>query len=118
MGLTYYFQKAFMNLLASLPFAALYKVSDVLFYFLFHVFKYRRQLVMSNLENAFPDKSEKERETIAKEFYQNLCDSIFETVVDAAFVAYSTGKTTAPTAGGISENTECAEKLKSIGIDG
>jgi KDO2-lipid IV(A) lauroyltransferase len=80
MGLGYYFQKGLMNAVASLSFGALYKISDFLFFLLYHVFKYRRQLVMSNLEHAFPNKSAAEREAIAIEFYKNLCDSIFETI--------------------------------------
>ena len=80
MGLGYYIQKALMNAVASLPFSVLYRISDLLYVMLYRVFKYRKKLVMSNLEHAFPTKTAEEREAICKEFYSNLCDSIFETV--------------------------------------
>ena len=46
----------------------------------YHLLKYRRKVVFTNLKNAFPNKSEDEIEKIAKEFYGFLCDFIVESV--------------------------------------
>lgn len=35
---------------------------------------------MENLASAFPEKSDKEREVIARKFYRNLADSFVETI--------------------------------------
>jgi Kdo2-lipid IVA lauroyltransferase/acyltransferase len=64
---------------ASLPFGALYIVSD----FLYHVLRlsgYRRKVVVANLRNSFPEKSESEIQSIANNYYRYLCDLILETL--------------------------------------
>lgn len=71
---------AFFWLLSLLPFAILYKIADVVFFFVFHVFKYRRKLVVRNLKNSFPEKNNIEIKHIEKEFYAHLCDYFFETI--------------------------------------
>ncbi|MFT5512791.1 MAG: KDO2-lipid IV(A) lauroyltransferase [Bacteroidia bacterium] len=66
--------------LSWLPFGVLYIVSDVLSFTLFHIIGYRKKVVLTNLTNSFPDKSEKEINKIAKNFYKNLGDLIVESV--------------------------------------
>lgn len=46
----------------------------------YYVFRYRRDVVAQNLANAFPEKSESERASIARQFYKNLCDYPAETL--------------------------------------
>ena len=41
---------------------------------------YRKKVVIENLKRSFPEKSEKEIDTITKQFYLHFCDVIFETV--------------------------------------
>ena len=53
-------------------------MSDGIYGLVFYVLKYRRDVVMDNLLIAFPDKTEKERKTIAKKFYLNLIDMFIE----------------------------------------
>lgn len=67
-------------LIAALPLFILYGLSYVLAFFLYHVIRYRRKVVHTNLMNAFPEKSQRERNKIAKDFYLNLADIIHETV--------------------------------------
>ncbi|MDO1450298.1 lysophospholipid acyltransferase family protein [Rhodocytophaga aerolata] len=66
--------------ISRLPFRVLYALSDCLFFVLYYVLKYRREVVKRNLVNAFPEKSTEEIGLIAKEFYRNLTDVIVETV--------------------------------------
>lgn len=46
----------------------------------YHVIGYRKEVVMDNLRNSFPGKSEAEIVQITKQFYSHFCDVIFETV--------------------------------------
>ncbi len=70
----------FLRLIACLPFSALYCISDILYFFMYHIKGYRKQVVRENLRNSFPEKDEKERLTIEKRFYRHLCDVIVETI--------------------------------------
>lgn len=46
---------------------------------MYHVIGYRRKVVMQNLRNSFPDKSEMELKKLEKKFYHYLCDLFLET---------------------------------------
>ena len=70
----------FINLLALLPFWALYLLSDVLFVVLYYVVRYRKDVVYENLRNAFPEKSEAERRRIARDFFRFLPDLMVEAI--------------------------------------
>lgn len=63
-----------------LPFPILYLFSDTLFLLIFHVIGYRKKVVLENLNNSFPELSEKERYAICKKFYKHLCDLIVESI--------------------------------------
>ena len=67
-------------LLSILPMRILYIKSTGLFILAYYIFGYRRKVVNSNLLLVFPDKTQKERDLIAKEFFEHLCDLIFETI--------------------------------------
>lgn len=78
--LIYYLTYAGMWLLASLPFRALYVLSDGLCFILHYVVRYRRRMVRTNLSRSFPEKSEQELRKIEREFYHYLCDYFVEEV--------------------------------------
>lgn len=69
-----------LKLLSYLPLNVLYILSDGLFLILFHVTKYRRNVVAENLKNAFPEKDITERNQITLQYYRYLCDLIIESV--------------------------------------
>ncbi|PKQ68214.1 lipid A biosynthesis acyltransferase [Labilibaculum manganireducens] len=69
-----------VRLISYLPSSILYFFSDILFLFVYHIFRYRRKVVTSNLKNSFPEKSEKEIQAIRKEFYCHFCDTFIETI--------------------------------------
>ncbi len=70
----------FCWLLAFLPLRCLYLLSDFLYLIVCHVARYRYAVIMENLRNSFPEKTEKERKKIARRFYQFLCDMFIETI--------------------------------------
>lgn len=63
-----------------LPLPALYRLSDFFFILVYYVFRYRYQVVRSNLLNSFPEKSDAEINLLVKQFYSNLCDYVVETI--------------------------------------
>lgn len=70
----------FLKVLARLPLSILYLFSDFLFVIAFYLVKYRRKLVVRNLQKSFPEKSAQEIKVIERKFYHNLCDYVFETL--------------------------------------
>ena len=76
----FYIVFAFCWLLALLSMKILYLMSDLMFVFSYYLFSYRKRVVMQNLRNAFPHKTETELKTLAKKFYRHFYDIIFETL--------------------------------------
>jgi KDO2-lipid IV(A) lauroyltransferase len=69
-----------LTLFALLPFPLLYLFSDFLHFLFYRLFPYRLKVVANNLQNAFPNKTQSERDLIAKAFYYNLFDVSLETL--------------------------------------
>ncbi len=67
-------------LFSLLPFRVFYIFSDIMYFFIYYIIRYRRKVVKTNLANAFPEKTEKERKKIEKQFFKHLCDLIVETI--------------------------------------
>ena len=76
----YYIVYPLLYLFSLLPFFILYGISDFIAFLLHSVFKYRRDVVSSNLKIAFPKKSEEERNKIARKFYQYFTDTFIESI--------------------------------------
>jgi len=77
--ITYYLLYGFTYLLSLLPFWLLYLLSDGLFILVYHISRYRRKVVWKNLSSSFPEKDEKERRKIERQFYHWFCDFFLET---------------------------------------
>ncbi len=76
-------QKAFISLIfiiSLLHFWFLYLISDGLYYILYYIIGYRKNIVFQNLANAFPEKNEAERLAIAKKFYRFFPDLLVESI--------------------------------------
>jgi KDO2-lipid IV(A) lauroyltransferase len=63
-----------------LPLSFLYLLADVIFFFIYHVFGYRKRIVLKNIYNAFPQRSDQEKSMITLQFYHFLADLIVETI--------------------------------------
>lgn len=79
-NLTYYLSFTLWFIISLLPLWVFYRLSDGLYYLVYHVVRYRRRVVYANLRSSFPEKSEAEIERIAKDFYSFFCDYIVETL--------------------------------------
>ena len=76
----YYPVYFWMYLHALMPFKCLYVLSDILYFWVYKVFGYRIKVVRQNLANSFPEKTNKERFVIEKDFYHHFCDYFVETI--------------------------------------
>lgn len=79
-GMAYPVIRALWRLVSLLPMGALHLLSDIIYYPLFYLVRYRRKVVHKNLTNAFPEKTEREIVGIEKQFYSSFCDYVVETV--------------------------------------
>lgn len=78
-AVAYYIALPFLYLLSILPFPILYFISDGVYTLLYYVIGYRKKVVMTNLKNSFPNKTENELKRLQKDFYHYLCDLFLET---------------------------------------
>ncbi len=67
-------------LISILPMRILYIQSTLLFFLFYHVVGYRKKVVKNNLALVFPDKTQKERNLITRQFFKHFCDMIVETI--------------------------------------
>lgn len=72
----FFFIMVFM--MAIIPYFLMYLLSDLLAFLLCKVFKYRKQLILKNLNSVFSDKSEEQIKEILPKVYKNLTDNILE----------------------------------------
>jgi len=80
MKIIYWLFRIMARFLSWLPFRLIYLMSDLLAFFLYNIIKYRKKIIINNLHNAFPEKSESEINKLTKSFYRNLADIIFEII--------------------------------------
>jgi KDO2-lipid IV(A) lauroyltransferase len=74
----YYLLRGGGFMLAQIPLFLLYPLSDFLAWFTAVVVRYRRPVVMANLEASFPEMTDKQRWKIARGFYRNFTDIMVE----------------------------------------
>ncbi|MDR2450106.1 MAG: lysophospholipid acyltransferase family protein [Prevotellaceae bacterium] len=66
--------------LAWLPRRVLFILSDVMYFFFYHILNYRKSVVYTNLARSFPEKSYSEVKSIAKQYYHFFADLFFENI--------------------------------------
>lgn len=79
-AIIYYISLPFFYIIAYLPEKLLYAFSDLIFFILYRLVGYRKEVVRMNLRNSFPEKSEAEIQTIEVAFYKHFTDVILETI--------------------------------------
>jgi len=93
MNILHWFLRFLGYLLSLLPYKLIFLISDFLYIIAYYLVGYRKGIVYNNLRNSFPEKSQKEIENIAKKFYHNLCDFIFE-LIKANYLSFNCLKKT------------------------
>lgn len=76
----YYVVLVILYLISFLPLWIIYRISDVVAFFLCHVIRYRREVLMRNLTIAFPEKTNHEKKIIIRKFYVNFVDTFLEAI--------------------------------------
>lgn len=66
--------------LSLLPLCVLYAFSDMLFYPLYYLVRYRRRIVRRNLAGSFPEMAPVELRRVERRFYHFFCDYMVETL--------------------------------------
>ncbi len=66
-------------LFSKLPLKILYIFSDCTFFLIYYIAGYRKKVVLENLKNSFPQKTDEELRKIRKKFFLNFSDYIVET---------------------------------------
>lgn len=62
------------RMLGRLPLPLLYGIASALAFALYHVVRYRRDVVDENLRAAFPELTDAQRVALEKRFYRHICD--------------------------------------------
>lgn len=76
----FYLVYPFILLISYSPFWLLYRISDGLYFIIYHLIGYRKSVVLTNLRNSFPERSEQEIRIISRKFYRYLCDLMVESL--------------------------------------
>ncbi len=76
----YYLLYGIFYLISLLPMWVLYGISNTAFFIIYRLLGYRKDVVRSNLSQAFPAKSAEEIQRIMRRFYHSFCDQWIETV--------------------------------------
>ena len=79
-NIAYYILFGIWYLVSLLPMWFLHAVSSIVSIFLFHVIRYRRQVVHENIKSSFPELSPTRLWMIERRFYTHFCDLLFESV--------------------------------------
>lgn len=66
--------------LSFLPLRVLYVLSDMLYVVLYRLVGFRKKVVLTNMRNSFPNRSEKDIQQLASRFYRHLADVIIESL--------------------------------------
>ncbi len=78
--IVYILFRGLIFLVGLFPFWLLYLFSDFLYWLVYRIIGYRKAVVQSNLQKAFPTKTEAERLQIERKFYQHLFDILLESI--------------------------------------
>ncbi len=68
----------FFKYFSKLPFFVLYGISDFAYFIIYRIVGYRKKVVFKNLQNSFPEKTDKEIKHIAQNFYKHIADIFIE----------------------------------------
>lgn len=64
--------------LSFLPLRIIYLISDLFYVISISIFPYRKEVILKNLRNSFPEKSEKEIQVLKRKFYRHFADLLAE----------------------------------------
>lgn len=69
-----------LTIFSLMPLKVHYFFSDILYFLLYKVFRYRTSVVWTNVSRSFPEKDYKDLKKIVNGFYHSMCDIIVESI--------------------------------------
>ncbi len=75
-----FFTKLLIQFIGLLPFWVLWPLSDLVAFMLCKVVGYRKKVILTNLKNSFPNKSDGEISSLSSKFYSHFADLLLESV--------------------------------------
>ena len=78
-SIVFYLTYPLIWLFSRLPMFVLYLLSDFFYLILHYLIGYRKEVILTNISYAFPEKSDKEKLQIAKKFYKHFTDCLLYT---------------------------------------
>jgi lauroyl/myristoyl acyltransferase len=102
----------FLWFISILPFRLLYGISDGVYFVVYYIIKYRKEVVRANIALALPHFSEEERLLIEKKSYHHLCDMFLEMIKTMTISSAEMNKRFVVT--NLAVMTELEQKEKSV----
>ena len=68
----------FLLPLSWLPLIVLYRIAYLIYFLLYRVFGYRKEVVLKNIDTSFPKLDQKAKKQIAKDYYKHFADIVVE----------------------------------------
>ena len=78
--LLYFIFLFFIRFFSVVPFRLLYIISDFLNFLFYYVIKYRKRIILTNLQNSFPYKNKSGFSQLLHGVYKNLMDIVVESI--------------------------------------
>ncbi len=72
--------KWILAITSRLPFWLLYRISDIIFLIVYFIIRYRREIVLKNISDSFPELNEADHNKLIRRFYRHFSDYIVETI--------------------------------------
>ncbi|KQC33687.1 hypothetical protein AAU57_10375 [Nonlabens sp. YIK11] len=76
----FYIAYPFIWLIARLPFAVIYALSDVVYFILYYIIGYRKKVIASNIKIAFPGLNAQQVVALSKKSTRHFCDIFVEMI--------------------------------------
>jgi lauroyl/myristoyl acyltransferase len=102
----------FLWFISILPFRLLYGISDGVYFVVYYIIKYRKEVVRANIALALPHFSQEERLLIEKKSYHHLCDMFLEMIKTMTISSAEMNKRFVVT--NLAVMTELEQKEKSV----
>ena len=78
-AISFYLVYPLIYAVSRMPFGVLYKISDALFYII-KLTGYRKNVIIKNLQQSFPSKTDSEIQKLCNDYYRYLCDLLVESL--------------------------------------
>ena len=82
----------FLLPLSWLPLGLLYRIAYLIYFLLYRIFGYRKEVVRQNINASFPELEKEAKRQITKDFYKHFADIVVEGIKNLSISKYSLEK--------------------------